>query len=85
MVKEVPVKPEEISMATATEYGAIAAGISIAIVTTVVAMSYLRPEDPVKARYDRIDAACAKPTSDGRRREIAWVEKDRSYVVCPMR
>ena len=72
-------------MATATEYGAIAAVISIGIITIVAATSYLRPVDPVKARYDRIDTECAKPAPDGRRREIAWVEKDGSYVVCPTR
>lgn len=72
-------------MATATEYGIIAGVISIAIVTTVTATHYLRPVDPIKARYDRIDTECAKPTPDGRRREIAWVDKDGSYVVCPTR
>ena len=72
-------------MATATEYGVIAAVISIAIVTTVAATHYLRPLDPVKERYDRIDAKCAKPTLDGSRREIAWFNKDGSYVICPTR
>lgn len=72
-------------MATAIEYGAIAAVISVAIITTVAATNYFRPVDPVKARYDRINAECAKPTPDGRRREVAWIEKDGSYVVCPTR
>mgnify|MGYP003395762675 CR=1 FL=1 len=72
-------------MSTTTEWGTIATVIGIAIVTAVVATKYLRPVDPVKARYDRIDAECAKPTPDGRRREIAWFNKDGSYVVCPTR
>lgn len=72
-------------MATAAEYGAIAAVISVAIITTVAATNYLRPVDPVKARYDRIDVGCAKPTPDGRRREVVWIQEDGGYVVCPTR
>jgi len=78
-------------MATAIEYGTIAAVISVAIITTVAATHYLRPEDPVKVRYDRINTECAKPTTDGRRREVVWlaeminIDGKGGYVVCPTR
>ncbi len=76
-------------MATATEYGGIAAVISVAIITTIAAANYFHPVDPVKARYDRIDAECAKPRPDGGRREVVWIAEEMNltgkggYVVCP--
>jgi hypothetical protein len=78
-----PITNQETTMATALQYGAIAAVISFGVVTVVTAVDSLRPKDPIKEHYERIDRECAKPTPDGRRRDIAWTDNDGSYVVCP--
>ncbi len=80
-------------MATATELGLIAAGISVAIIGSIQVGAYvLKPYDPVKARYELIDTECAKRRPDGGRREVVWMSgfsklgkegsKD-GYVPCP--
>ncbi len=75
-------------MATAIEYGAIAAGIAVAVIAIVQVANTVNASKPENVRAARIDEACKKPTPDNRRREIAWVETENGgkggYVVCPI-
>jgi hypothetical protein len=71
-------------MATAVEYGLIAAGISALVIGGVDGYNALKPVDPVKVRYNYIDTECAKRMPNGDRFEIARFP-DGNYAPCPRR
>lgn len=70
-------------MATAIEYGIIAAAISAA---TIVVVSTVAPHLKDTA-MTAVQVACKQPTPDGKSREIAWVEGKNAgkggYIICP--
>jgi hypothetical protein len=70
----------------AIQLGVMVAAIFATVAGGMKAAGYYQLKDPVAARYARIDTECAKPTPDGSRREIVYLDENNrngGYVPCP--